>query len=57
MLIDSMSTMRVEVNRAIVPTSMHIANDPNLLQDPASFPVQVSQFLDTTYSALTKVLR
>ena len=44
MLIDSMSAMGVEVNRAIVPTSMHIAEDPKLLQDPASFPVQVCHF-------------
>ncbi|KAF8726096.1 hypothetical protein AX14_008078 [Amanita brunnescens Koide BX004] len=42
MLIESMSALGVEVGRAIVPASVHIAEDPKLLQDPASFPVQVT---------------
>ncbi|KAF8715652.1 hypothetical protein AX14_012519 [Amanita brunnescens Koide BX004] len=42
MLLDSMTTMGVEVSRAVVPTSMHIVEDPKLLQDPASFPIEVT---------------
>lgn len=42
MFLDSMRTQGVEVDRGIVPTSMHILKDPKLLQDPASYPVQVS---------------
>lgn len=42
MFLDSMRTHGVEVDRAIVPTSIHISKDPKLLQDPASHPVQVS---------------
>ena len=45
MLLDSMTTMGVEVSRAVVPTSMHIVEDPKLLQDPASFPIEVSRLL------------
>ena len=53
MLIESMSALGVEVGRAIVPASVHIAEDPKLLQDPASFPVQVSR-LDPTYIAIDR---
>ncbi|KAF8332449.1 FAD binding domain-containing protein [Amanita rubescens] len=42
MFLDSMRTNGVEVDRGIVPTSIHISKDPKLLQDPASYPVQVT---------------
>ncbi|KAF8332459.1 FAD binding domain-containing protein [Amanita rubescens] len=40
--LDSIRTSGVEVDRAIVPTSIHISKDPKLLQDSASYPVQVT---------------
>lgn len=39
---DSMSIMGVEVERPVVPISMQISDDPKILEDPSSFPIQVS---------------